>query len=455
MTETDLVFLPWVRRGAAAAPAAARHLRRRPARRRHRRGERCSVNNAAPVTVPRRVMGPGHVTGLDRPAGDPHRPGARVARLRAQLLRAGRVRRAEPAVAVHARGGAGAEARLRPWLCLVVVRKQDGVRLDPPALRLAAGAAHRRPGDARRPSCPTSPTAGRGRTRRSRPQSDATPSLAVRTRDEPRALAVAAPLLRACCTRTPTTSPASCPPSSWAARPGSASTSPRATRRHLAPAWDLSRAAVELPVYYSWDVRDRRRRRLPVAGDAAARRGRCRPASACRPIDVSESGLAVAVPAARRCRWPVHSTPSARSTARLAAPDVQTSPGRPQLRRSSTRRRPSARRGDPLLAPPLYGGAQAGLSRSTPAIRRAGSSSSTCPPASRAVAHLGHARRAGAAGRADGVRVGAGRRARAGQPAAASGPARLPGGEEHAHPPHRDDGPGRRAAGARARRRPG
>jgi hypothetical protein len=29
--------------------------------------------------------------------------------------------------------GAGAQDRLRPWLCLIVVRVQDGVRLDPPA----------------------------------------------------------------------------------------------------------------------------------------------------------------------------------------------------------------------------------------------------------------------------------------------------------------------------------
>ena len=47
-------------------------------------------------------MGPGHVTGLDAAPDRAHRPGAGLARLRAELLPADRVRRPDAAVAVHA-----------------------------------------------------------------------------------------------------------------------------------------------------------------------------------------------------------------------------------------------------------------------------------------------------------------------------------------------------------------
>jgi hypothetical protein len=65
MSDADLVFLPWVRRGAAAALLDPDTF-----------GENqvgvaastasITINTAQPASVPIKVMGPGHVTGLDR-----------------------------------------------------------------------------------------------------------------------------------------------------------------------------------------------------------------------------------------------------------------------------------------------------------------------------------------------------------------------------------------------------
>ena len=49
---------------------------------------------------------------------------------------------------------ANANAQLRPWLCLVVVRKQDGVQLVEHRRLTAAHAADRRAGEAIRRNCP-------------------------------------------------------------------------------------------------------------------------------------------------------------------------------------------------------------------------------------------------------------------------------------------------------------
>ena len=65
MSDADLVFLPWVRRGAAAAvldpdtftaaqPGTASTK------------AFIAINNRPPASVPITVMGPGYVTGLDR-----------------------------------------------------------------------------------------------------------------------------------------------------------------------------------------------------------------------------------------------------------------------------------------------------------------------------------------------------------------------------------------------------
>src|SRR5215469_914509 len=130
MTEADLLFLPWARRGAATAvlqpdtfganlPGTASTT------------ASLSINSTARAGVPLTVMGPGHVTALDTRQvirTDPA-PGSRTFEPNYFPL----VELDEPSLPwLFTPASAGAQARLRPWLCLVVVRVQDGVQLAAP-----------------------------------------------------------------------------------------------------------------------------------------------------------------------------------------------------------------------------------------------------------------------------------------------------------------------------------
>jgi hypothetical protein len=128
--DTDLVYLPWLQRGAATALQDADSLGPDHA------GVATTnatlrVNDAQDVTMSLRVMGPGHVTGL----------------LGAQVIRTDPTRGArafepnylplvefdEPSLPwMFTPVGANGNGQLRPWLCLVVLRKQEGVSIDPP-----------------------------------------------------------------------------------------------------------------------------------------------------------------------------------------------------------------------------------------------------------------------------------------------------------------------------------
>ncbi|HZC98815.1 MAG TPA: hypothetical protein VFA46_01040, partial [Actinomycetes bacterium] len=122
-------FLPWVQRGLARAipvadePGAGLTGRvTLPVTLR--------VEGAGEVRMDVRLYGPGDVTGLDPRQvvrTDP-RPG--VTSFEDVYLAAVEFARADlPWLFTPAT--AGAAGRLRPWLCLVVVRRQEGVRLDP------------------------------------------------------------------------------------------------------------------------------------------------------------------------------------------------------------------------------------------------------------------------------------------------------------------------------------
>ena len=117
-----------------AARLVARDRRRRRARcgaQRPRDAAGRSAASTAPATCRRRcALRPRRRHRARSPADHARRPAAWHDTLRGRLHAAGRVRARGPAVAVHARG-AGTAQRLRPWLVLVVVRRQDGVRLDP------------------------------------------------------------------------------------------------------------------------------------------------------------------------------------------------------------------------------------------------------------------------------------------------------------------------------------
>ena len=144
-TAANLSFLPWVRQGAAGAIAAVDTLG--PKQRRGRRpvGRRSTVNNAPLPAVPVRLRGPADVVGIDAHQvvrTDP-RPG--TSDFEPNCFPSIEFDRADfPWLFTPAR--ADANAQLRPWLCLVVVRKQDGVQLTSrrdaplPTLQIAAPA---------------------------------------------------------------------------------------------------------------------------------------------------------------------------------------------------------------------------------------------------------------------------------------------------------------------------
>ncbi len=90
-----------------------------------------AVNGTPAVSVGVRLMGPGHVTGL-QPVQvirtDPTR-GSRAFEPNYFPL----IEFDEPSLPwLFTPASANAQQQLRPWLCLAVVRKQPGVRLDPP-----------------------------------------------------------------------------------------------------------------------------------------------------------------------------------------------------------------------------------------------------------------------------------------------------------------------------------
>ena len=129
MTEPSLVFLPWVAPGRSARPSAGRPRRppgepglgdRRGEGQRRRTGYRAV-----------RLLGPGDVTGLPPQQvirTDPA-PGARTFEANYLPL----VEFDEPALPWLFTPASASAGRLRPWLCLVVVREQPGVQLAPPA----------------------------------------------------------------------------------------------------------------------------------------------------------------------------------------------------------------------------------------------------------------------------------------------------------------------------------
>src|SRR5262245_18426907 len=131
MTDTsNLVFLPWVRRGGAAALGEPDSLAAAQPGVAAAKAS-LAVNDAPPITVDVRLMGPGHVTGLQ--VGQVIRtdptPGSRAFEPNYCPL----IEFDEPSLPwLFTPAAANDGQQLRPWLCLVVVRKQPGVQLSPP-----------------------------------------------------------------------------------------------------------------------------------------------------------------------------------------------------------------------------------------------------------------------------------------------------------------------------------
>ena len=144
MPAANLSFLPWVRQGAAGAIATVDTL-----------GSSqpavadvsvvLNVNSRALPAVPLRLRGPADVVGIDRHQVVRTDPRPNTSDFEPNCFPSIEFDRADfPWLFTPAR--ANTNGQLRPWLCLVVVRQQDGVQLTSvpdaplPLLRIAAPA---------------------------------------------------------------------------------------------------------------------------------------------------------------------------------------------------------------------------------------------------------------------------------------------------------------------------
>jgi len=381
MSDADLVFLPWVRRGAAAAlldpdkftsdqPGLASAT------------ASVTVNSGPAASVPVTVMGPGHVTGLDRRQvirTDPA-PGSRTFEPNYFPL----IELDEPSLPwLFTPAGAGAQDRLRPWLCLVVVRLQDGVRLDPPTsgplpvLRIGG------PTDAAAelPDLADSWAWAHGQV-----TSETGVSIETQLAGNPERT-----VSRLLCSRIlrPDTEYLACvvPTFELGRKAGLGQEITAADEAHLEPAWKPSAHTAELPVYYSWPFA------TGAGGDfqSLAMLLRARPLPpgiGIQPVDVGESGLSADIPAGTSvplggALQPVGANEGGWPTAVLQAAWEQAL--RPILNAPAT----VVATQDPLLAPPLYGAAQAKVVKLDVGSPGRWFEQLNLAPWHRAVAHLG------------------------------------------------------------------
>ena len=130
MSDASVLFLPWVRQGLAARVTHPDPLKT-PLPAPAPLGVSLAVNgvDAAPVGV--RLFGPADVIGIDPRQVLRTEPPAGTHDYEANDLAA--IEFDNPDLPwLFTPAGADAQGRLRPWLVLVVVRQQDGVRLRPP-----------------------------------------------------------------------------------------------------------------------------------------------------------------------------------------------------------------------------------------------------------------------------------------------------------------------------------
>jgi hypothetical protein len=383
MTETDadLVFLPWIRRGASAAlltpdtngadlPGMTTAT------------ASVELNSSRTASTPVTVMGPGHVTGLDRRQVVRTDPAAGATAFESNYFPL--VELDEPALPwLFTPAGASTEGHLRPWLCLVVVRQQDGVRLDPPQ---AGGQL------VLRIDGPAEP--GRELPDLADSWAWAHGQLTAKTSDDLAGIMAADParsVSRLVCPRVlqPDTSYLACvvPTFELGRKAGLGDDITDDDEKRLDPAWNQDATSVQLPVYYSWTFS------TAAGGDfqslALLLRARPLPDGIGEiEVDVGESGLLSGVPAGttlplRGALQPVGTTPRGWSSPTLqqaweeALVPVLNAPAQ------------VSNEEDPLLAPPLYGATQAGLDAVDSTQPTRWFEQLNLSPVNRAVARLG------------------------------------------------------------------
>lgn len=355
-----LSFLPWVRQGAAAAISTVETLTSALAGAASLTAN-VSVNGAAPRSVPLRLRGPADVVGIDVRQIVRMEPRPGTTDFEPNYFACIEFDRPDfPWLFTPAR--ADAQARLRPWLCLVVVREQPGVSVRStsdtplPVLEIAAPAV---PAD----ELPDLGESWAWAHAQAASGGSAEPDVRAALQGRPELA-----LSRLLCPRllAANTDYVACvvPAFALGVKAGLGQeigdnelTGPNG----LAPAWSLAPApaSVRLPMYHHW------RFRTGEGGDfeSLVRLLRALPAPAglgTRPIDVSRPGfhlpanfppgvtlalegaLRPLVPDAEPSTW----TSTEKAVFQAALASIVNAPGLAQELDPA---------GDPLLAPPLYG----------------------------------------------------------------------------------------------------
>ena len=130
MSDASVVFLPWVRQGLAARITAPDPLKT-PLPAQAPLGVTVGVNDTEAASVGVRLFGPADVIGIDPRQVVRTEPPAGTDDYESNDLAA--VEFDNPDLPwLFTPAAADAQGRVRPWLVLVVVRKQEGVRLRPP-----------------------------------------------------------------------------------------------------------------------------------------------------------------------------------------------------------------------------------------------------------------------------------------------------------------------------------
>ena len=151
MPSANLSFLPWIRQGRRRGHRHRRHARlQQPAV--ADVSVVLNVNKRALPAVPLRLRGPADVVGIDRHQVVRTDPRPNTSDFEPNCFPSIEFDRADfPWLFTPAR--ANTNGQLRPWLCLVVVRQQDGVQLTSvPDAPLPNSESPRRP--SRSSSCP-------------------------------------------------------------------------------------------------------------------------------------------------------------------------------------------------------------------------------------------------------------------------------------------------------------
>lgn len=357
MTEQDrLCFLPWVRQGLAAGITT---VDRSPGQAGNARLQvRLAVNDTALTPVGVELQGPAEVQGFDPQQVLRTDPPASATAFESNCFASIELRRPDfPWLFTPAR--ADDAGRIRPWLCLAVVRRQEGVSLGAtpnapaPVLRIAHPA---RPGE-ELPDLADCWAWAHAQT--------------SGTADDPQAVrqAIGDPagrsLSRLICPRVlePETDylAAVVPTFELGRRAGLGLPIAARDTATLAMAWSSGGAApkeIELPVYYAWGFR------TGPGGDFASLAARLKAGGAAgigtRPLEIGEPGfpLPPTLPASIRTRLPGALAPMAVD----ADTDRPPPPYRAALADLLARAVPAGDGADsePLLAPPRYGSVYAG-----------------------------------------------------------------------------------------------